>query len=316
MKLLKSTNILNVLLEFTVIFVCFLSLYFPLKDLEPYRSEFNKLHEDYIYTFNKNYDALFENDNGIAMYHYEYGDEATLYTNRVGAELGAPVLAEAPFLAFYTFEIKDPYSLAEDTKYSLSENKIFKTREFKSKYGQVTLDVNYLVITENVANEYECEYKVYPSNNDNSIVDSLVLSDSFSARGSTIKNAVFTSQNTIGILLVLFAIIPTTALLVALSFYYSIRIDRESEQIFIDNVFYKQKKTIVARMFAKYYLKILLEIVVAGLINYFIFIGNDLSLLFIPVVIFSLIEAIYLFVFIRNKINNVLKEGVDIRYVH
>lgn len=316
MRLLRRINVPNVVFEFLVIFVCFLSLYYPLKDLQPYKHEFNKLHDNYIYTLNKNYDALFNNGEKIAKYHYEYDEKITLYMNKAGAELGAPVLAEAPFLAFYTFEISNPSSLTQNQRYNVHKDKILETTEFKSKYGQVTLDIDYLVVDEGIAEKYECEYKIYPSSNDYRILDSIDLSDSFSARGSTMKSAVFTSRNTIGIILVLIAIVPTVALMIALSFYYSIRIDRESKQIFIDNIFYKRKKTIVLTMFTKYFLKAFLEIIISGVVNYFIFIGNDPSLLFIPIILFLVIEAIYLLTFVYKRISDVLKEGVDIRYVN
>lgn len=318
-NLLKST--FAIIFEFVVIFICFVSMYYPLSVFTPYKTMFSKLENDYVYTLNEDYSEIYQevDNSDIALYHFDYsadGDECTVYMNEKGAEMGIHVFAESPFCAFYKFELNKTSELEEGKEYDLVNDNLVDNTIFKTKLGQVSLDADYLIIDNNI-DINKCEYKIYPPNDSYGITDDISFSyASFSARGRTIKNSVYRTTNTLGIFLILSAIIPSTILLIAISFFYSMQIDNKSKQYFINHVFYRKKKTIINETFAFYFIRSQIFALVSALINYFIFIGNDLMLLFLPIVVFFVLEFLYLYIFTTKKINGLLKEGVDIKYVY
>lgn len=306
----------EIFFEFCITFVCFFALYFPLKDFAPYSKIFSKLNDDYIYTLNVDYSSFFQEQSDVALYHFEYdGESCTLYTNWQGVKYGICILDQSPFLGFYKFDIKSSNELITNYRYNLEEENIFVNKSFVTGIGSVRLNADFLIVDEHIEDSFQCEYKIYPPMESSLIYDQVTLNNgSFSARGKTIKESVYSSTNSIGLLLMLIAIIPSIVLVFGLSFFYSLQIERKNEIIFISYLFYKKKSKIVIEMFLKFFSKNLLLALICAITNYLIFISNDLVLLFVPLLTFALFELTYLFLFTKIRIGFLLREGVDIKY--
>lgn len=319
--MIQSKNIKKIfeaLFEFLIIFVCFFSLYYPLQDFIPYKAMFSKLESDYVYTLNKDYSSLYDDEADIALYHYEYSESGNvLYLNKQGAKMGIHVLAEAPFLAFYKFDIKNYDQLVENVTYDLQHEDIVEHKTFKTNLGSVSLDVDYLIVDDSIENKFDCEYKIYPPNNSPLIFDGiLAYEEFFSARGRTMQNTIYDVTNMIGLLLILIAVIPSTVLFIAISLFYSVQIDKKAKQLFINYVFYKKRRILINNVFLEYFIKVIAFAVISVFINYFVFVGNDLMLLVAPLLAFFFVEFLYLYIFVSRKIKSLIKEGVDIKYVN
>lgn len=318
---MKSSKIIKYLttfiFEFIAIFICFFSFYYPLKDFAPYSKNFSILKDDYIYTLNEDYSSYYDDLSDVSYYHYEYeGEGATLYLNRNALNDGIIVLAEAPYLSMYTFKVFNPAALKDGVKYDLTDNSIISNRIFKTSFGIVNLDATQLIIDDKVNEKFVCEYKVYPPDDSGYIRDAIIFEEgTFSARGRTIKNSIFSSKNTIGTILMLIALVPSTLLFIVMSFYYSLLIDKESKKIFVNHLFYEKKNKIIFNEFIKYFSRLVAFSIISAFINYFLFLATNPLLLILPIVLFSFVEFIYLLTFIKKKINNLLEEGVNIKYV-
>lgn len=319
--MIQSKNIKKIfeaLFEFLIIFVCFFSLYYPLQDFIPYKVMFSKLESDYVYTLNRDYSSLYDDEADIALYHYEYSESGNaLYLNKQGAKMGIHVLAEAPFLAFYKFDIKNYDQLVENVQYDLLDEEIIENKTFATNLGSVTLDADFLIVDDSIEDKFDCEYKIYPPNDSPLIYDYITVNEDFySARGKTIQNTIYDVTNMIGLLLILIAIIPSTVLFIAISLFYSVQIDKKAKQLFINYVFYKKRRILINNVFMEYFLKVMAFAIISALINFFAFVGNDLTLLMAPLLAFFFVEFLYLYIFVSRKIKSLIKEGVDIKYVN
>ena len=316
MKILRAINkIKNYAFEFLVAFACFFSLYLPFSTFTPYRKAFNKLSDDYIYSFNVE-SSLFENAKDIALYHYEYEEEGTtLILNKKGLKMGAPLIADAP-LGIYLFDINQSINFESNVKVSVKSNNALTQQKIKTDLGEIALDIVYILLDETIDSHYECEYKFCPHNEAPAVRDDMTLRESFSATGKSIKNSLLSSSNNMGVILILIATIPSTIMLFAMFFYYTMQIEKESKRIIIDYVFYKPKKKLTFQVFLKYFGRSGVFVIVSAIINYFIFVQVGLELLFVPLVIFFVIDSIYLFAVTNANVKRILKEGVDIKYVN
>lgn len=305
-------RIIEILLESVIIFSCFFSLYFPLKDFIAYKNVFDELKDDYIYTLNKDYSALFDESAEVALYHFDYSsDGGVVYLNKKGAELGINVLDQAPFIGFYHFEILNYENLLEDVKYDLSRKDIIKNKQFKTDLGSVILDVRYLVIDEQIEDKFNCEYKIYPPSSSFLISDDVSINDGvFSARGKTIQRNIYSSSSNISFIMFSVSFICFLTLLIVSTSYFSLKINKETISIYINKVFYKKKQSVVFDLFLKTALRILILSVISILINYLLFVKNDFLFLFIPLIVFVVSEFLFLYFYINYKVNKVIKYGV------
>lgn len=316
MKILRAINkIKHCIFEFLVAFACFFSLYLPFSTFTPYRKAFNKLNDDYIYSFNVE-SSLFEDAKNIALYHYEYKEEGTtLILNKKGLKMGAPLIADAP-LGVYLFEINQSINYEPNIKVPVKNSNAIPQRRIKTDFGEIMLEVDYILLDETIGADYECEYKFCPHAEAPSVKDDMTLRESFSATGKSIKNSLLASSNNMGVILILIATVPATIMLFAMFFYYTMQIEKESKRIIIDYVFYKPKKKLAFQVFLKYFGRSGIFVIVSALINYFLFVQVGLELLFVPLVIFFLIDSIYLLAVSNANVKRILKEGVDIKYVN
>lgn len=314
-RCINKKNIFQLLFELILIFICSFSLYYPLNLYAPYEDEFSKLKSDYIYTYNIDYSSYYDEaeKEEISLYHYDYG-ENIIYLNRQGSEMGIHVFGQGVTLGFFVFDINNSELLEENVKYDLVKDNLVNKTRFKTKLTEIDIGVDFLIVKNDLKSE-DCEYKIFPPKKDQYIYDDIGLGGGyFSARGKTMKDAVYFSSDTSGMLLSMIAIIPTLILVVGISIYYSIDIDKRSKELFINYIFYTKKNKILLKVFLSYAARITLFGILSYIINYFIFVGNNLNLLFFPILLFVLMETVYLYLFTKAKINKITKEGVDIKY--
>lgn len=254
------------------------------------------LNDDYVYTLNKNYDALYSKEEleKASYYYYDYaGDEVILYLNENGLNSGIPSLLFSNLILFFPLE-PDFDDIQENVMYKIDDFSISNNGKTETSIGQVAIDVDYIVLDNGINEKYDCVYRIYPECHDNSIV--ITDSDSYnylSMRGHNIKKRVLSSQSILGNLLIVLTIIPVILLLLSSFFFYNFEMMKDKDQIYISYIFYKKKFFIKLSRIFELFIPTILAFTLSGGLAYFIFLGDGLVFLSVPLIIIGIILFVY-----------------------